>query len=85
MSQINSSGFIVEYSGDESVGMFPQQWQILGCFEFDSEEEFSGFKFKISQAFEFCSDTPISVESLEERSARINDELQAFSGASHSA
>jgi len=85
MSKVNSSGFIVEYSGDESVGMFPQQWQILGGFEFDSEEEFSGFKFKISQAFEFCSDTPISVESLEERSERINDELQAFSGASHSA
>lgn len=85
MKQIKSIGFIVEFQGDETVGMFSQQWHISGDFEFDSEEEFSGFKFKISQAFEFCSDTPISVESIEERSERINEELAAFTGAFHSA
>lgn len=84
MANIKSTGFIVEFQGDETVGMFSQQWYISGDFEFDSEEEFSGFKFKISQSFEFCSDTPISVESLEERSERINEELSAFTGASHS-
>lgn len=83
--EYKSKGFLVEYQGDETVGIFPQQWQILGDFTFDSEAEFSGFKFKISQAFEFCSDTPISVESIEERSARINEELAAFHGAHHSA
>jgi hypothetical protein len=84
MAQITSSGFVVECSGDTPVGIFPQQWQILGDFAFNSEDEFSGFKFKISQAFEFCFDTPISVQSLEERSAQINQELQAFPGAYHS-
>jgi len=84
MEQIKSTGFIVEYQGDETVGMFSQQWHISGDFMFESEEDFSAFKFKISQAFEFCSDTPISVESLEERSRRINKELTAFPGAFHS-
>ena len=84
MAQIKSAGFIVEFQGDETVGIFSQQWHISGDFIFDSEEEFSGFKFKISQSFEFCSDTPIIVESLEERSARINEELVAIPGAFHS-
>lgn len=84
MAHIQSTGFLVEFQGDETVGMFSQQWHILGDFIFESEEELSGFKFKISQAFEFCSDKPISVESLEERSARINEELAAFPGAFHS-
>ena len=84
MAHIKSTGFIVEFQGDETVGIFSRKWHISGGFMFESEEEFSGFKFKISQAFEFCSDTPISVESLEERSERINEELAAFPGAFHS-
>lgn len=83
LSPVKSKGFIISYFGDESVGIFPQQWQISGDFTFDSEAEFSGFKFKISQSFEFCSDTPILVESIEERHTRINKEVSAIPGAYH--
>lgn len=75
MTQIKSKGFLVTYTGDETVGMLPLQWQIAGDFTFDCQADLDIFKRKIAQAFEFCSDTPIIVESLEEISARIKREL----------
>ncbi len=80
MSHIKTTGFIITSPGDESVGLFQQEWQLSGDFEFDYPVDLDVFKRKIAEAFEFCSDTPIFVESVEERSAQINQELQAFSG-----
>lgn len=84
MSQIKTTGFLITYPGDKSVGMFQQQWQLSGEFQFDYQIDLDIFKRKIAEAFEFCSDTPIIVESVEERSDQINQELQAFPGAYHS-
>lgn len=70
---IRCSGFLVQFSGDRSVG-------ISGDFEFHSAADFNSFKQKISEAFEYCSDTPIGVESLEERSVRINAEIAVYGG-----
>lgn len=86
MAQIlKTKGFVITYSGDDTVGMFQQEWQLSGDFNFNDQSDLDVFKRKISEAFEFCSDTPILVESLEERSTRINGELAAFPGAFHSA
>lgn len=83
MQQINITGFLVHYDGDESVGIFPQTWTISGDFKFDSTADVDAFKRKICEAFEWCSDTPIWAESLEERSKNINAEI-AHLGAHHS-
>lgn len=77
---IRCAGFLVQFIGDRSVGIFDQEWTISGDFEFHSADDFNSFKQKISEAFEYFSDTPIGVESLEERSARINAEIAAFGG-----
>lgn len=77
---IRCAGFLVQFSGDRSVGIFDQEWTISGDFEFHSAADFEAFKQKISEAFEYCSDTPIGVESLEERSVRINAEIAAYGG-----
>lgn len=69
-----SKGFVIEFFGDESVGIFPQQWEISGDFEFEYETDFIEFKELIAQAFELCSDTPIHVESKEDRAKRIKQE-----------
>lgn len=70
-NELKSFGFIVEFYGDKSVGIFNQQWVINGEFEFQSAEDFKAFKQKIIEAFEYCSDTPIGVVSLEEHKAKI--------------
>lgn len=77
---IRCAGFLVQFSGDRSVGIFDQEWTITGDFEFHSAADFNSFKQKISEAFEYCSDTPIGVESLEERSVMINAEIAAYGG-----
>lgn len=83
MKQIECTGFIVHYDGDSTVGMFPQYWTLKGNFLFDDEGELNQFKEKICEAFEYCSDTPLWVESLEERSEKINAEIFHL-GAHHS-
>lgn len=85
MAQIKTTGFVITYPGDDTVGLFQQEWKLSGDFNFDDQAELDEFKLKISHAFELCSDTPIVVESLEERSERINGELAAFPGSFHSA
>ncbi len=80
---IQSKGFIITSPGEEAVGIFEQDWNLTGEFEFDDQGDLAEFKRKISEAFELCSDTPICVESFEERSTRINEELAAFPGAFH--
>jgi len=63
---IRITGFIVRFSGDESAGIFPQEWEVKGDFEFDTLEDLDLFKNKLIEAWEYASDTPISVETFEE-------------------
>lgn len=69
---IQTKGFYINYSGDMSVGMFPVQWVVEGEFFFDSPEEMEEFKIKLRETWEYCSDTPIGVETFEERTERLN-------------
>lgn len=69
-----SAGFYVVFSGDESVGIFPVEWKIEGDFEFECQEDFETFKCKLAEAWEYASDTPIGIESFEERIERIKKE-----------
>lgn len=77
-SEINSDGFYVNFYGDPSVGIFDQEWVINGEFTFENESEFNMFKEMIKSSFEYCSDTPLIVESFEEREERINSENNMY-------
>jgi len=77
---VRSAGFYVIFSGDESVGIFSAEWKIEGDFEFDSREDFDAFKNKLAEAWEYTSDTPIGVESFEERHERIKVEDKLVRG-----
>jgi len=72
---VKCSGFLVHFDGDSSVGIFDYTWTISGDFEFEVPVDMDIFKRKICEAFEFCSDTPIWIESFEERSDKINKEI----------
>ncbi len=80
---IKTNGFIVTYFGDETVGIFGSAWVLSGEFIFDDKQDFEEFKQKIADAFCLVSDTPIIVESMEERSSEINNCIQSV-GARHS-
>jgi len=70
------SGFIINFYGDRSVGIFDQEWTINGEFHFESKDDIETFKKKIIEAFEYASDTPLGIESIEERMERI--EIEGF-------
>lgn len=72
MQKIQAKGFVVHFDGDETAGVFPQQWTISGKFSFDSEEDFMAFKESICAAFEHCSDTPIWVETVEKQNEQVD-------------
>lgn len=71
---IEATGFFVHFNGDSSVGIFDRDWEIKGDFQFDSKEEFEQFKEKLKETWEYCSDTPIYVESFEEYNERLKKE-----------
>lgn len=59
-------GFEIKFHGDNSVGIFDNTWNLTGYFNFETEEDLKNFKEKIKEAFEYCSDTPISVLTYDE-------------------
>lgn len=63
---IQTTQFIVKFYGDKSVGIFDSEWIINGDFQFEDNEAINAFKKKITEAFEYCSDTPIGVYTKEE-------------------
>ena len=75
-----SKGFYINFTGDESVGILPAQWQITGDFEFENENELNQFKQKLKEAWEYCSDTPIGVETFEERQIEIKKQYANTNG-----
>lgn len=71
---IESKGFEVNFYGDPSVGIFSSTWTISGDFYFENEEELNMFQSKIIEAFEYASDTPISIWTFEEKEAFLREE-----------
>lgn len=71
MKEIEVTGFYINYDGDPSVGIFPQEWEITGGFIFNCEEDLKRFKDEILSVFELCSDTPLFIETFEERKERL--------------
>lgn len=71
---IQIKGFYVVFKGDKSVGIFDAEWQIAGGFEFEDEECLSAFKDRIVEAWEYCSDAPVYIETFEEREEWLRKE-----------
>ena len=82
MTEVKSSGFLIHDNGDESVGIFSQQWSLTGDFVFETAADLEAFKNKLCEAFEYVTGAPVWAETLEERSAVINAEIFDF-GAFH--
>ena len=83
MKSVKCSGFIIRYEGDRSVGMFPAEWTVSGDFEFETESELNAFKEELAGVWESVSDTPLYVESYEERNERIRQEDSMFQEPPH--
>lgn len=67
------TGFFITFHGDKSVGIQNNEWAISGDFWLD-DETLKGFKGCLIASFELVSDTPLSVETFEERGERIKKE-----------
>jgi len=61
---IEASGYKIKFHGDLTVGVFSQEWDVVGDFFFENEEEEKQFKSKLIEAWEYCSDTPLTVETI---------------------
>lgn len=77
MKPIKTKGFLIADSyHDESVGIFPQSWEVKGEFIFYLQEEFDEFVMSLQEAFDFvCADLPIvrTLEDVEEEIRRENE------------
>ena len=62
--EIQTLGFEIHYDGDESVGIFPQKWKMMGHYRFDNRDEYLKFLNKIHKLFEHISDTPLYVKPI---------------------
>lgn len=71
---IETKGFIITSHGDSTVGIQTAIWELTGGFFFNDEEELNDFKEALKDAFEYQSDTRVSVETYEERQAEIDEE-----------
>ena len=71
---ILTTWFTVQYHGDESAEISSAEWQITGGFEFDDDGAIDVFKSKTKEAFEYASDTPITVFSNHEFLNILNDQ-----------
>lgn len=78
MDNINSKGFYIMYSGDPSVGIFDQIWEIKGDFFFDTQDELDEFKNQLIETWLTISDGPLTIESFEDRDFWIQKERELF-------
>ena len=70
MEEIFVSKFFVTIPGDESVGIFDQQFTIESDFYFECEDDLHGFKEDIRLAFEQAFGEKAYIETAEEIQAR---------------
>lgn len=80
MNEITTKGFVVFDSfHDESVGIYPQSWEVKGEFSFSSQEDYDQFTMSLQSAFDLlCGDLPVirTVEDIEEE-LRLEAEMEA--------
>lgn len=62
----DTTEFIIHFAGDPPVGIFPATWTISGPFYFDDTGELELFRDKLKEAWEYCSDTPVTIKTKEE-------------------
>lgn len=48
--------FLIEFSGDPSVGLSPYHFLLSGDFIFQDASDVDAFKEKIKEAFQYCED-----------------------------
>jgi len=76
--KMKTKGFIIsDPFSDESVGIYPQSWELKGDFDFDSQEDLDAFVRRLQSAFDLvCDDLPIvrTVEDIEEEEVRRENE-----------
>jgi hypothetical protein len=78
IGEIVTAGFIINYYGDESVGIFDASWTLKpdagGPFYFTDEKELEEFKGKLEDAFEIVTGERCGVETFEEQGKRLEYE-----------
>ena len=62
--KVATLGFDIKYHGDESVGVFTQEWQMVGIYRFESESDYNKFVKELKGLFELVSDGPIDVQPI---------------------
>jgi hypothetical protein len=60
---MENKGFTIISRGDRTVGIFPQQWEIKGQFQFDNIEDKIAFMEEIRKLFESYADDSMVYDS----------------------
>jgi len=68
--QIYVSKFYITSPGDQSVGIFPQTWEIGPDFYFDCQDDLDEFKGDLMNAFEIVAGDRVYIETAEEIAAQ---------------
>lgn len=79
--EIYTNGFIIQEQDDRSVGIFGGRYMLSGEFCFQDKEELDGFRAKLIEAFEWVSDPPPSVTTIEENQLLIMMEDEQYPSA----
>jgi len=76
---MESKGFTIISRGDRTVGIFPQQWELKGEFQFENITEKLSFMESIRVAFESLADDAMVYDSndLELERERFDYELSS--------
>lgn len=74
--QIHVERFYIFSGGDESVGLWDQEWTVGPDFYFENENELKEFKEKLKEAFEYiCENPEITTQ------AEIDEYIKQFEGS----
>lgn len=61
---VQTLGFEIFYHGDESVGLFPEGWQLKGHYRFENQDEYQKFVNELMALYELISDTPLEIKPI---------------------
>lgn len=81
--EIRTKGFFIIYNGEPEVGIPHTEWKIEGDFIFESEEEFKTFEYELLKTWELISDTPLYIQTFEERQEEYKKENEYLYGDSY--
>ena len=77
-TDIRVTGFTIHDYGDESVGIFSASWMLNGEFFFTDNNELKEFKKKLAEAFEWATNGPVEIMTLEELKQHIIDDTKKW-------